>query len=68
MIVSQTWNCFLTNAEPIEKYGFIHYIGKLEVGNLKYIYIYIYIYIYKSIYLYKVLRRKNKSWKISIGN
>lgn len=26
--------------EPIEKYGLIHYIGKLEVGHLKYIYIY----------------------------
>lgn len=45
MIISQTWNCFLTNAEPIEKYGFIHYIGKLEVGNLKYIYIYKYIFV-----------------------
>ena len=39
MIVSQTWNHFLTNAEPIEKYGFILYIDKLEVGNLKYIYV-----------------------------
>lgn len=43
--------------EPIEKYGLIHYIGKLEVGHLKYIYI----------FLHKTLRRKNKGWRISIG-